>query len=156
MFSCSFFISFADTGTPIMEGSFNNTTALPPPEDCQPLTAREEELYQELASRISWWFEGLLQCCVGSIGFLANVTFPPSLLSIQNFSSKSAAEAAKELHKAASRLSVKALRYKLQRCTHCSLLWDFWDVIRLGQAIFLRWKYSKGHFYGLHGHVLST
>ena len=60
-----------------MEGSFNNTTALPPQEDCQPLTAEEEELYQELASRISWWFEGLLQCCVGSIGFLANVTFPP-------------------------------------------------------------------------------
>ena len=77
MFSCSYCISFADTGTPIMEGSFNNTTALPPQEDCQPLTAEEEEIYQELASRISWWFEGLLQCCVGSIGFLANVTFFP-------------------------------------------------------------------------------
>ena len=110
IFLCSFYTSFADTATPIMEGSFNNTTALPPQEVCQPLTAEEEELYQELASRISWWFEGLLQCCVGSIGFLANVTltFPPfPLLSIQNFSSKSAAaEAAKELHKAAARLSV--------------------------------------------------
>ena len=110
MFSCSFRISFADTATPIMEGSFNNTTALPPTEVCVPPTAEEEERYQELASRISWWFEGLLQCCVGSIGFLANVTltFPPfPLLSIQNFSSKSAAaEAAKELHKAAARPSV--------------------------------------------------
>ena len=67
-----------------MEGSFNNTTALPPTEVCVPPTAEEEERYQELASRISWWFEGLLQCCVGSIGFLANVTFPPFLFVIHS------------------------------------------------------------------------
>ena len=57
----------SDTDMTIMEDNFTITTPLP--EECQPLTEREVEIFHD----VSWWFEGLLQCCVGSIGFLANV-----------------------------------------------------------------------------------
>ena len=57
----------------IMEENF--TTPLP--EECQPLTEREVEIFHD----VSWWFEGLLQCCVGSIGFLANAVAIPILCS---------------------------------------------------------------------------
>ena len=49
----------------------NNTSGYAPlPEECQPLSPGEIGVYED----VSWWFEGLLQCCVGSVGFLANVT----------------------------------------------------------------------------------
>ena len=38
-------------------------------EECQPLSSGELGVYDD----VNWWFEGLLQCCVGSVGFLANV-----------------------------------------------------------------------------------
>ena len=63
----------------IMEENFNVTTPLP--EECQPLTEREVEIFHD----VSWWFEGLLQCCVGSIGFLANVMIRFCLFPLETY-----------------------------------------------------------------------
>jgi hypothetical protein len=71
-YSLSLFLYFSElnVSTPF----FNLSSDIP---QCDPLTDQEVWLYKT----VSWWFECLLQSCVGSVGFLANALAIPILCS---------------------------------------------------------------------------